>query len=61
MKKERKRRSGNYTSNPMSGDDLLALRSFTDYTTPPSVDLHPKIEKQEMTSMIFHIQIRVRC
>jgi hypothetical protein len=61
MKKSRKRRSGNYTSNPMFGDDLLALGSFADCMPPPRADLHPNIEKQERTSMLFHIQVRVRC
>ena len=50
-----KRRSGDYTSNPTYGDDLLALGSFVDYTPPPRADLHPKIDKQKTTSMLFHI------
>jgi hypothetical protein len=45
MNKSRKRRSGNYTSNPTSGDDLLTLGSFVEYTPPPRDDLHPKNEK----------------
>jgi hypothetical protein len=55
MKKARKRISGNYTSNPMSGDDLLVLGSSVDCTPPPMDDLHPKIEKQKTASMLFHI------
>jgi hypothetical protein len=55
MKKARKRRSGNYTSNPTSGDDLLALESSAHCTPPPMAALHPKIDKQETISMLFHI------
>jgi hypothetical protein len=61
MNKERKRRSGNYTSNPMSSDDLLSLGSSSDYTPPPRADLHPKIGKQRMVSILLHIKVRVIC
>jgi hypothetical protein len=61
MKKERKRRLGNYTSNPTSSDDFLPLGSFVDCTPPPRADLHPKIDKKKTTSMLFHIQVRVIC
>jgi hypothetical protein len=61
MNKERKRRSSNYTSNPTSGDELLALGSFIDCMPPPRDDLHPNINKYKITSMVYHIQVRVRC
>jgi hypothetical protein len=35
--------------------------SSTDFTPPPRANLHPKIEKQRTTSMIFHTYVRVRC
>jgi hypothetical protein len=54
-RKQREKTSGNYTSNPMAGDDIPTLGSSTDDTTPPRDDLHPKIEKQRTTSMLFHI------
>jgi hypothetical protein len=55
MKKERKMISGNYTSNPASGDDLLVLGSFVDCTPLPRDDLHPKIDKQKTTRILFYI------
>ena len=61
MNKSMKRRSGNHTSNPTSGDDLLELGSFIDCMPPPQADLHPKINKQKTKIMLFHIQVRVRC
>jgi hypothetical protein len=45
----------------MSGDDLLALGSSTNCMSPPRANLHQNIGKQRTTSMIFHIQVRVRC
>jgi hypothetical protein len=62
MKKARKRRSGNYTSNPTSGDDLLALGSFVDCTPPPRADLHPNIDKQKLQACysIYKLGLDVR-
>jgi hypothetical protein len=55
MRKERKMRSGNYTSTPTSGDYLLTLGSSTDCMPTPRDDLHPNIDKKKTTSMLFHI------
>jgi hypothetical protein len=45
----------------MFGDDPLALERFTECMPPPKVGLHPNIDKQQTTNMLFHIKIRVRC
>jgi hypothetical protein len=41
----------------MFGDDILEFGSSTDFTPPPRDDMHPKIEKQRTTSMIFQYML----
>jgi hypothetical protein len=47
------KRSGNYTFDPMFGDDLLKLGSSINCMSPPKAELHPNIGKKITTSMLL--------